>query len=40
MKEGKEMLVENQDLRKGFEARNRVTCGLTSNANIKTKMAK
>lgn len=34
------MLFGNQNLRKGSEAGNRVACGLTSNANIKTKMAK
>ena len=34
------MLLEKQNLRKGSEAGNRVACGLTSNANIKGKMAK
>lgn len=34
------MLVETQNLRKGSEAGNRVARGLTSNADIKTKMAK
>lgn len=34
------MLVEKQNPRKGSEAGNRVACGLTPDANIKTKMAK
>lgn len=36
----REMPVEKQNLRKGAEAGNRDASGLTSNANIKVKMAK